>query len=69
LSIIFLRTMVSSIAMARIFSPFFKLAALRTLAGITICPLEETLVVDASTEISPANSKNILTYNIIADNP
>lgn len=49
LSTIFLRTIVSLIAMARIFSPFFRLAAFRTFAGITTCPLEETLVVDAST--------------------
>lgn len=49
LSTIFFKITVSSIAIARIFSPFFILAALRTLAGITTCPLEEILVVDAST--------------------
>ncbi len=41
--------MVLSIAIAKILSPFFRQAAFRTLAGITTCPLEETLVVDAST--------------------
>ena len=53
----------SSIAMARIFSPFFRLAALRTFAGITTCPFEETLVVDASTILSSHESKSFLTYN------
>jgi len=66
LSIIFLRTTVSSMAIARIFSPFFRLAALRTLAGMTTCPLEETLVVDASTMQFTLYGKNILTYNSIA---
>jgi hypothetical protein len=67
LSIIFLRTTISSIAIANIFSPFFRLAALRTFAGITTCPLEDTLVVEASTIPSPFNSKNILTYIIFAN--
>lgn len=53
LSTIFLSTTVSLMAMAKIFSPFFRLAALRTLAGMTTCPLEEIFVVDASTIISP----------------
>jgi hypothetical protein len=63
LSTIFLSTTVSSMAMAKIFSPFFRLAALRTFAGMTTCPFEETLVVDASTKTSPYDSKNFLTYN------
>ena len=65
LSIIFLRTTMSSMAIARIFSLFFRLAALRLFAGITTCPLEETLVVDASTMLSPRVVR-IFTYNNIA---
>jgi hypothetical protein len=33
-------------AMARIFWPFFRFAAFRTLAGITTCPFDEILVVE-----------------------
>lgn len=68
-STIFFNTTVSSIAMAKIFSPFFRPAAFRILAGITTCPLEETLVVDASTTTSPQKSKNNLTYNRSAQQP
>ena len=57
----------SSMAMAKIFSPFFRLAALRTFAGITTCPLDETLVVEASILSSPYKSKNFLTYNDAAE--
>lgn len=67
LSTIFFKTIVSSIAIAEILSPFFKLAAFRTFAGMIICPLEETLVVAAFHLPSPLWSKNILSYKLSSE--
>ena len=57
----------SSLAMAKIFSPSFKLAILRAFAGINTCPLEETWLLMLRPCFYHPDSKNLLTHSYVGN--